>query len=66
MTDYSQNYINRILSLLKREDHRPWGYYRVLSDEKTHKVKRIVVYPGPPQTRGALVHPARKRTHNPG
>lgn len=26
------------------EDHRPWGYYRVLSDEPTHKVKRIVVY----------------------
>jgi mannose-6-phosphate isomerase len=26
------------------EDHRPWGYYRVLSDEATHKVKRIVVY----------------------
>jgi mannose-6-phosphate isomerase-like protein (cupin superfamily) len=28
------------------EDHRPWGYYRVLSDEPDHKVKRIVVYPG--------------------
>jgi len=28
------------------EDHRPWGYYRVLSDEADHKVKRIVVYPG--------------------
>lgn len=27
-------------------DHRPWGYYLILSDEKTHKVKRIVVYPG--------------------
>lgn len=26
------------------EDHRPWGYYQVLSDEATHKVKRIVVY----------------------
>ena len=22
---------------------RPWGYYKVLSDEKSHKVKRIVV-----------------------
>ncbi len=30
----------------KIEDHRPWGYYRVLSDEPDHKVKRIVVYPG--------------------
>ena len=28
------------------EDHRPWGYYRVLADETDHKVKRIVVYPG--------------------
>jgi len=28
------------------EDHRPWGYYRVIADELDHKVKRIVVYPG--------------------
>ncbi|MBN1105324.1 MAG: phosphomannose isomerase type II C-terminal cupin domain [Deltaproteobacteria bacterium] len=28
------------------EDHRPWGYFRVLADEEDHKVKRIVVYPG--------------------
>jgi len=28
------------------EDHRPWGYYQVLSDEPDHKVKRIVVFPG--------------------
>ncbi|MEE8584160.1 MAG: phosphomannose isomerase type II C-terminal cupin domain [Acidobacteriota bacterium] len=28
------------------EDHRPWGYYKVLADEADHKVKRIVVYPG--------------------
>jgi len=28
------------------EDHRPWGFYTVLSDEPDHKVKRIVVYPG--------------------
>jgi mannose-6-phosphate isomerase len=27
-------------------NHRPWGYYEVLSDEPDHKVKRIVVYPG--------------------
>jgi mannose-6-phosphate isomerase len=26
-------------------DHRPWGFYTVLSDEPDHKVKRIVVYP---------------------
>ena len=28
------------------QDVRPWGFYRVLSDEPDHKVKRIVVYPG--------------------
>lgn len=28
------------------EEHRPWGYYRVLADEPDHKVKRLVVYPG--------------------
>lgn len=28
------------------EDHRPWGFYVVLSDELDHKIKRIVVYPG--------------------
>lgn len=28
------------------EDHRPWGYYQVLTDRDDHKVKRIVVYPG--------------------
>jgi len=28
------------------EDHRPWGYYRVLADEDDHKVKRIIVFPG--------------------
>lgn len=28
------------------EDHRPWGYYVILSDEPDHKVKRIIVFPG--------------------
>ncbi len=28
------------------DTHRPWGYYEVLSEEPTHKVKRIIVYPG--------------------
>ena len=27
------------------ENHRPWGYYVILSDEFDHKVKRITVYP---------------------
>ncbi len=39
---------NEAKALLKRkqkEDHRPWGYYVILSDLDDHKVKRIVVYP---------------------
>ncbi len=36
----------QILDETKREDHRPWGYYQVLSDLPDHKVKRITVYPG--------------------
>lgn len=34
-----------LLKRLQKEDHRPWGYYVVLSDLDDHKVKRIVVYP---------------------
>ncbi|MDD5712574.1 MAG: phosphomannose isomerase type II C-terminal cupin domain [Smithellaceae bacterium] len=30
----------------EEKDYRPWGYYEVLADEPTHKVKRITVYPG--------------------
>jgi len=30
----------------KEDNHRPWGFYDVLSDESDHKVKRITVYPG--------------------
>ena len=30
----------------KYEDHRPWGYYQVLSEDSDYKVKRIVIYPG--------------------
>jgi len=43
--DYLEIYA-RILDQAKREDHRPWGYFKVLSDAADHKVKRIVVYPG--------------------
>ncbi len=34
-----------IISRCKREDHRPWGFYEVLSDQTDHKVKRITVFP---------------------
>ena len=36
----------QIIETTKREDHRPWGFYTVLFDEKTVKNKKIVVYPG--------------------
>lgn len=32
--------------MCKEADHRPWGYYEVLSDGPDYKVKRITVYPG--------------------
>lgn len=28
------------------ENHRPWGFYEILSDSSDHRVKRITVYPG--------------------
>ena len=43
--DYLRVY-EKIQSQRHREDHRPWGYYRVLEDEPDHKVKKLVVYPG--------------------
>jgi glycosyltransferase involved in cell wall biosynthesis len=45
VADYIRVY-KRILEQNKREDHRPWGFYEVLSDQTDHKVKRITVYPG--------------------
>jgi glycosyltransferase involved in cell wall biosynthesis/quercetin dioxygenase-like cupin family protein len=44
-----ENYIQvyeEILEMTTREDHRPWGFYQILSDEDTFKNKKIVVYPG--------------------
>jgi glycosyltransferase involved in cell wall biosynthesis len=43
--DYLKVY-ERIIQQTKREDHRPWGFYEILSDTANHKVKRITVYPG--------------------
>lgn len=45
VTDYIKVY-ESIITRTKREDHRPWGFYEVLSDKPDHKVKRITVYPG--------------------
>jgi mannose-6-phosphate isomerase len=30
----------------RQENHRPWGFYEVLSDLPDHKIKRVTVYPG--------------------
>ena len=35
-----------MLERTQREDHRPWGFYRVLEDTPGHKVKRIDIHPG--------------------
>ena len=42
------------------EEHRPWGYFRVLADEPDHKVKRIVVFP---KQRLSLQRHFRRREH---
>jgi mannose-6-phosphate isomerase len=31
---------------MNETEHRPWGFYEVLSDEEDHKIKRITVEPG--------------------
>ena len=31
---------------MNKTEHRPWGFYEVLSDDEDHKVKRITVEPG--------------------
>ena len=36
----------KVLERTQREDHRPWGFYRVLEDTPGHKVKRIHIHPG--------------------
>ena len=45
----------------EREEHRPWGFYEVLSgDRADHKVKRITVWPG---KRLSLQYHARRSEH---
>lgn len=43
--EYSEVY-EQILEKTKREDHRPWGYYKILADSDKYKSKEIVVWPG--------------------
>jgi glycosyltransferase involved in cell wall biosynthesis/quercetin dioxygenase-like cupin family protein len=34
-----------VIKTKKSEDHRPWGYYKILADNNDYKVKEIVVFP---------------------
>jgi glycosyltransferase involved in cell wall biosynthesis/quercetin dioxygenase-like cupin family protein len=42
--EYIQVY-KTVLEKTKREEHRPWGYYKILADDDTYKSKEIVVFP---------------------
>ncbi len=42
--DYIKVY-EKLIQQASREDHRPWGFYEILSNSPDHKVKRITVYP---------------------
>lgn len=57
--DYVRVY-ESVLSKCERENHRPWGFYEVLSERPGHKVKRITVYPG---KRLSLQRHWRRREH---
>ena len=45
MVDSYIKVYEEIINRTKKEDRRPWGYYKVLADKSTHKVKKIVVFP---------------------
>ncbi len=44
VAEYIQVY-KTVLEKTKREDHRPWGYYKILADDDVYKSKEIVVFP---------------------
>ncbi len=44
----------------QNENQRPWGHYEILSEEPTHKVKRIIVLPG---KRTSLQRHFRRQEH---
>lgn len=46
MVDGYLEVYREVLERTQREDHRPWGFYRVLEDTPGYKVKRIHVHPG--------------------
>lgn len=52
---------SRVLALGRQAEHRPWGNYEVLSEDRDdHKVKRITVLPG---KRLSLQYHGKRREH---
>ncbi len=52
---------SRVLALGKQTEHRPWGNYEILSEDRDdHKVKRITVLPG---KRLSLQYHGKRREH---
>ena len=45
MVDKYIDVYEQVLEKTKQEDHRPWGYYKILADKDTYKSKEIVVFP---------------------
>jgi mannose-6-phosphate isomerase-like protein (cupin superfamily) len=58
---YYLDVYSRVLALGKTREHRPWGNYEVLSEDRhDHKVKRITVLPG---KRLSLQYHGRRKEH---
>ena len=57
--EYIQVY-ETVLEKAKPEDHRPWGYYKILADNDRYKNKEIVVFP---QKRLSLQRHQRRSEH---
>lgn len=36
--------LNTVFCLFSTTEHRPWGYYTILADSPTYKIKKLVVY----------------------
>ena len=57
--EYIQVY-ETVLEKARPEDHRPWGYYKILADNDRYKNKEIVVFP---QKRLSLQRHQRRSEH---
>ncbi|HNR52011.1 MAG TPA: phosphomannose isomerase type II C-terminal cupin domain [Deltaproteobacteria bacterium] len=58
---YYLDVYSRVLAMGKSKEHRPWGNYEILSEDRDdHKVKRITVLPG---KRLSLQYHGRRKEH---